>query len=138
MTTEKNAATSNDLIESNDLHDSYEALSKISHCINKGCVICIEHCPEYSRNCAIWQEWNNPSCYNGDQNQLINELGKCCDTNPNDFVRLNVSDNRTYSKFILMVQSPISTKTSTTNTSTTNTNIVNKEQMTNHLEQSST
>jgi len=83
-----------------------EILAKISNCLKKGCVVCVEHCPDYSSTYAFWKEWGSPSCYNGDEHVIYNALDECCDTNPEDFVRLNIEDYSTYSKLILMVQSP--------------------------------
>ncbi|MBF0265167.1 MAG: ribulose bisphosphate carboxylase small subunit [Gammaproteobacteria bacterium] len=96
----------NNAQKESSLAASKETLSTISNCLKKGCVVCIEHCPDYSSNYAFWQKWGSPSCYNGDELFIYNQVDQCCDSNPDDFVRLNIADTSTYSKFILMVQSP--------------------------------
>ena len=90
----------------NSLSSAYQTLSKIRNCLQKGCVICIEHSPEMLQNCSLWKTWGSPSCYNGQEHQIYDELDKCCARYPEDFVRLNIADGRSFSKFIFVVQSP--------------------------------
>lgn len=83
-----------------------QVLDQIAHCVRMGCVIRIEHTPVVGPRFSPWEIWGTPACYNGDIEQVYNELEQCCEQHPNHFVRLNIEDYSCNSRFSFVVHEP--------------------------------
>jgi ribulose bisphosphate carboxylase small subunit len=81
-------------------------LTKIEHCLHKGCVVRIEHAPKTTPRFTPWLVWETPGMYNGDINQVLNELDNCHKNNPRHFVRITIEDYNFNSRFSFVVHSP--------------------------------
>ena len=81
-------------------------LEQIAHCLRLGCVIRIEHTPIMSPRFSPWEIWGTPACYNGDMQQLQDELEQCCVQHAQHFVRLNIEDYSCHSRFSFVIQEP--------------------------------
>lgn len=82
------------------------ALGQIGHCLRQGCVICIEHTPLMAPRFSPWQTWGQPSCYNGDEHRIHNEIDRCREAHGDHFIRLNIEDFSCHSRFSFVVHNP--------------------------------
>lgn len=83
------------------------ALGQIGNCLRQGCVICIEHAPMMAPRFTPWQVWGRPSCYNGDTQQIYNEIDSCRGTHTDHHIRLNIEDYSCHSRFSFVVHNPV-------------------------------
>lgn len=82
------------------------ALGQIGRCLRQGCVICIEHAPAMAPRFTPWQVWGQPRCYNGDEQAIYSEIGRCREAQPDHHIRLNIEDFSCHSRFSFVVHNP--------------------------------
>jgi len=82
------------------------ALGQIGKCLRLGCVICIEHSPAMAPRFTPWQIWGEACCYDGDPQQLHQEIDRCKQSHSDHHIRLNIEDYSFHSRFSLVVHNP--------------------------------
>lgn len=94
-------------LKSENEQNTFEnVLNKIEHCLHKGCVVRIEHAPKTAPRFTPWLVWGTPGMYNGDLNQVLDELDNCHTNNPRHFIRITIEDYNFKSRFSFVVHSP--------------------------------
>jgi ribulose-bisphosphate carboxylase small chain len=99
------------MVESEESYAEHESradrvLKQVAICLRKGCVIVIEHTPMIMTQWSSWKIWGKPCCYNGNVQQIFNEIDRCRETHENHHIRLNIEDFSCQSRFSLVVHNP--------------------------------
>lgn len=81
-------------------------LAHLDHCLQQGCLICIEHADTVRPRHACWERWDEPSRYCGDLDALYGSIERCRRTHADHHIRLNIEDITWHSKLSLIVYRP--------------------------------
>ncbi|MBK1723053.1 ribulose bisphosphate carboxylase small subunit [Thiocystis violacea] len=81
-------------------------LDRLSHCIQKGCFICIEHASAVQPRLTFWERWGKASCFDGDLGGLYASIEGCKQVHADHHIRLNVENIAWRSRLSLVVHRP--------------------------------
>jgi len=81
-------------------------LDRLSHCIQKGCFVCIEHASSVQPRLTFWERWGKTRCFNGDISDLYASIEACKHVHADHHIRLNVENITWRSRLSLVVHRP--------------------------------
>ena len=81
-------------------------LSRLEHCLHRGCIIAIEHAEQIQAGYTAWQPWEPPSCYDGDMTAVHGAIARCRQAHCDHHIRLSIEDLSYRSRLALMVHRP--------------------------------
>ncbi|MCP5142949.1 MAG: ribulose bisphosphate carboxylase small subunit [Chromatiales bacterium] len=86
--------------------------AQIEHCltdgvVRQGCVIRIEHTSTMAPRYSPWQTWGTPVCFNGDSQQIHDQLAACEAAHGDHHIRLSIEDYSCHSRFSFVVHKPL-------------------------------
>ncbi|NEX23019.1 ribulose bisphosphate carboxylase small subunit [Thiorhodococcus mannitoliphagus] len=81
-------------------------LDRLSHCIDRSCVICVEHAASMQPRLTHWQTWEKPQCFNGDLGSIYASIEDCRRKHADHHIRLSVENMTWRSRLSLAVYRP--------------------------------
>jgi len=81
-------------------------LDRVTGCIERGCVICIEHAEAVCPHLTRWECWERPRCFDGDLKGLYDALDGCRRAHADHHIRLNIQNLVWRSRLSLVVHRP--------------------------------
>ncbi|NEV64693.1 ribulose bisphosphate carboxylase small subunit [Thiorhodococcus minor] len=81
-------------------------LDRVTNCIDRNCVICVEHAPNVEPRLARWQAWEKPRCFDGDIGTVYASIEGCRRAHADHHIRLSVESMTWRSRMSLVVHRP--------------------------------
>ncbi|MCB1736085.1 MAG: ribulose bisphosphate carboxylase small subunit [Gammaproteobacteria bacterium] len=78
-------------------------VAQIEKCLRQGCVIRIEHTATLAPRFSPWETWGKPNCYNGDSQQIFDQIAACQTAHRDHHIRLSIEDYSCHSRFAFVV-----------------------------------
>lgn len=100
------AYASNQAIATGQSPEEARMLAHLDHCLQQGCLICIEHADTVRPRHSSWERWNTPSRYCGDLEALYEAIESCRQAHADHHIRLNIEDMTWRSTLSLVVYRP--------------------------------